>query len=205
MKTKTDCNVSYALSLSVAVNDSTGRTFLPQNPLGVFIRFSRVNYYRKIEFFRNANLRAKDFTLNIPRRIVVVVIESGLTDRDNARIRSQLLHLIKMPRFSFCGIVRMDANARPNPVMSFGEGDSTTHVIRPASVADRQNSPNAGIPRSLEDRVAIRVEARVIQVCMRVNQHSLQSRAVGDIFVETHQHGGILRSNRSSDDHAIGL
>src|SRR5690242_8684936 len=108
-----------------------------------------------------------------------MVIETSLADRNDARICSQLLHLVKMPRLGFGGVVRVDSNACPNPVMNFSDRDSTPHVVRPASVADCQDPSNPAIPGSLKYSIAICVEARIIQVCMRINQHSLQSRAVG--------------------------
>src|SRR5690349_5159061 len=123
------------------MNDSTSRRFFTQYPFGVFIRFSRVHDYRKIKLLRNTNLPTKNLALNISRGVVIVIIETGLADRNDARISRQLLHLIKMARLCFSCIVWVYPKTRPDPIVSFSDRNPATHVVWTASIADSQNAP----------------------------------------------------------------
>src|SRR5213593_2960271 len=65
----------------------------------------------------------------------------------------------------------MNAGAGINPVVGLSDCDSTTHFVRTTAVADREDFANAGVPRPPEDSFAVVVEAGIVEVRVRVNQH----------------------------------
>src|SRR5262249_32104128 len=102
----------------------------------------------------------------------------------------------------------MNAYTCVDPVIRGRDGNPTPHIVRALPVADREYPPNTGIPRTLNDRLPIRIESGVIEMGVRINEHgsdepSSQTRAVAHVFGEAHQHWLIVVSERSGYDHAV--
>jgi hypothetical protein len=85
----------------------------------------------------------------------------------------QFRNELVMAFFDMGRIMRMNSHTGVNPIMSLGDWNSTTHIIRPGPVTDRQNSADAGVPGSLENGVPVRIKSRIVEMSMRVNQHGL--------------------------------
>src|SRR5438128_1433726 len=103
----------------------------------------------QIEPSRQFHLPAKNRSLGVPRRIVVVIVESRLPYCYNLAMGRQPFHELKMALLDLRGIVGMHADAGTNPVVSFGDGDAASHIIGACAVADGQNSMNSRFTGSL--------------------------------------------------------
>src|SRR5437867_5510328 len=137
----------------------------------VVVGISCVDDHRQIELLRYRQLPAEYFALNIAWRIVVVVIEAGFADRQHARMPDELFHQAVMPFFDFRSIVWMDTGACIDPVVFFGDWNSTSHLVGTTAVSDRQYLSDSRIPGALEYGIAIVVKARVVDVSVGINQH----------------------------------
>ena len=68
-------------------------------------------------------------------------------------------------------VMRMDADAGVDPIVSFSERDAAAHCIRTAAIADRQDLTDAGIPCPLQDRIAVIIKTGIVDVSVRIDKH----------------------------------
>src|ERR1043166_9547436 len=95
-----------------------------------------------------------------------------------------------MPFLRARRIVRVNTNAGHDPFVHFGDRNTATHIVRTAAVPNRQNAPHTRIPCPLQDALTIPIEAGIIQVRMRVDEHDLW-------VTSTVRHWQRLRGSRS--------
>src|SRR5438105_5547931 len=141
-----------------AMDHSTRRCLGLEKSDRVVVGISCVDDHRQIELLRYRQLPAEYFALNIAWRIVVVVIEAGFADRQHARMPDELFHQAVMPFFDFRSIVWMDTGACIDPVVFFGDWNSTSHLVGTTAVSDRQYLSDSRIPGALEYGIAIVVK-----------------------------------------------
>src|SRR5687768_4099596 len=84
-----------------------------------------------------------------------------------------------MPFLDLRGVVRMDTDTGPNPVIGLGNGDAASHVVGACAVTDRQNSMNSRLARPLDHRLPVIRITRIVQVSVRVNEHYFKRAPLG--------------------------
>ena len=90
------------------------------------------------------------------RRMVVVVVEAGFADGDDARVRpGQPLDLVIGAVGDAGGIVRMDADGCPDVGVLLGHGDGVAHLVEPRAGADADEGLDAGRAGAVEDGAAL--------------------------------------------------
>ena len=77
---------------------------------------------------------------------------------------------VQMLRCDFFGFVRVNTNARVNPIMLFGERDGGVEFFRTRPGANSEQSTNAGVASALEHGFAIVSELRKIDVRVGVDE-----------------------------------
>jgi hypothetical protein len=134
----------------------------------VILGIARVNDNRQPRLGCNRYLGGKSRALGFSRRVVVVVVETALTDRDGgakqlAKLRDIAL-LVESGR-----IMGMDARGSEDEAGVFGSGRSreSRHVER---LSDADDSRRARIAGAGDYRVAVAVERRVREVGVAVDE-----------------------------------
>src|SRR5262249_6270301 len=82
-ETDTQRKIRKSIARRKAMNYAMGRSMFFQNNLCVFVCITSMNDHRQIEFPGEFDLAAEHLTLHVARRIVVVVIQARLSDRDD--------------------------------------------------------------------------------------------------------------------------
>src|SRR5262245_27414331 len=83
----------------------------------------------------------------------------------------QLPHLRIVRFLDFGRVMRVYADTRVDPIVRLGYRNTAPHLFRPAAVAYRQDRSNAGVPRALQHSVAVGVEARIVEMCVGIDEH----------------------------------
>ena len=106
----------------------------------------------------DTHLLDEHIALDVTRRVVVVVIQSDLADRDDFRVRREF----GKPSIGFAvglrGIVRMHTNGRVNKWITVRQADAHFEVRRSVAGADRHHRFDAGGERPLDHGFAVVVE-----------------------------------------------
>jgi len=148
-------------------DDSSGPSLVEQRSRVVF-RFSRVNDDRETHLGSKSYLGRKRRALRWTRRIVVVVVEPALTDRD--RSAKKLTESGDVALFVESGrIVRMDARRRENKRRVLG-GECSRDRRCFERFADADDSHRARVAGAGDYRVAVAVERRVREVGVAVDE-----------------------------------
>jgi hypothetical protein len=92
-------------------NDACGASFVDYRA-SIILGVSGVNDDGLTQLRREGDLRRQGSALRVARRIVVMVVEAALADRDRGA-SEQLTKLRKIPRcVERCGVVGMDSGGR---------------------------------------------------------------------------------------------
>ena len=115
---------------------------------------------------RLLELPAKHSGLHVPRRMIVVIVESDFAPRDHARMPSQpvefrVMRVGRVPR-----LVRMDPHGSIDPIILLGIRNRGPELFEFRSVADGQQGSNARCLRALEHRIAVGIEVGNIHMRM---------------------------------------
>lgn len=102
--------------------------------------------------------------LDVSGRMVVPVVESDLSDGDDAGMGGESLHGIEVRRGEQARFVGMDSDGGVNPGIALGEGNGTGDIVRAVSVADGEKSTDACVIGALDGGVKIRGELRAVEV-----------------------------------------
>jgi hypothetical protein len=132
------------------MQNATGHPGIAQYLPGILIGLACMDDNGQLQTGRKLQLPSKNIALHVTRRIVVVVVESGLSDSQHPRVGGQTLHHLEMPLFNLRGVVWVNSDAGVDPGLGLGHGDAASHIVRPASIANRQNAADAGVPRTLD-------------------------------------------------------
>ena len=103
-------------------------------------------------------------------RVIVKIIEADFAPGDDFGMLREAGEFVQMLRCDFFGFVRMNANARVNPIVPFGERDRGVEFFWPRPGADSEQSTNAGVASALKHGFAIVSELRKIDVRMGVDE-----------------------------------
>src|SRR6185436_14680776 len=117
------------------MKDAAAHSRFEKNAFGVLIRVACVNNGRQAQFFRNLKLPPKNLSLNVAGRMIVVVVEPGLANREDLPATGKVPHQTVVSLFNFGSIVRMDADTGGDPVVLLRDGEPAAHVIRTAAIS----------------------------------------------------------------------
>ena len=108
-----------------------------------------------------------------PRRLVVVVVEPGLADRHDLRMRRQPDQLVGRDVELLGGVVRMRADRAIDLVMRLGDRQHAGEALHPRR--DRHHAADACSDRARDHRIALLGEVREIEMAMAVDEQPFQS------------------------------
>src|SRR5258708_38229328 len=97
--------------------------------------------------------------LNIPRRVVVKIVEADFSPGDDFRALRKLGHFFEVGLLGELRFVRMNSNRGVNEIMLLGELHGAVESARALSNADGQNIRDPGFPGASNHLLAIRIEA----------------------------------------------
>src|SRR3546814_16110175 len=78
---------------------------------------------RQTRLLRRMDVTAKTVPLPRPVALVVMIIEPGLADADDARVRGARHQLRRIDIGMMVSVVRVDADARPDVAVRLGRGE----------------------------------------------------------------------------------
>ncbi len=136
----------------------------------VRVRVAAVDHERQPGAAGLADEAAEMALLHLGRRMLVVVVEPGLPDRDDLRMRPQAAELVPGVVGDVARVVGMDRDRGED--VGIGVGDRDRRVVareRPAG-ADRDHAADAGGAGAGDHRVAVGRERRLVEVAMGVDQ-----------------------------------
>src|SRR5438445_12436081 len=85
---------------------------------------------------RESHLVAENTRLRFARRMIVVIVESDFSPRDDFRMLSQPRQFFQVLRCDFLRLVWMNANRGVNTVLLFVKGQRGIYLLRPRADAD---------------------------------------------------------------------
>ena len=98
-----------------------GPAEVAQRREGVLLSLPRVDHDRQPEVRGELKVRVERTLLIFLRRVVAVVVESGLTDRDDFRVKRALAHLLDLIVAVAGSLVRMHADDRVDVIVRAGQ------------------------------------------------------------------------------------
>ena len=118
----------------------------------------------RVGFSGHANVDPEQVLLNLPVRMVVIVVEPGLADADHARVRSGFQKRGLAQIGMTIGLVRMDADTGPDIAFTLGRGDD----VGPFALAGRdvEKSAHARLSRAPENLGLIFDQALVVEMAV---------------------------------------
>ena len=135
----------------------------------VLFRVSRVNNHRFFQFSRQCDLSAKSCALRVARRIVVVIVEAALADRDRTALEEftkpgNVTALVERSR-----VVWMDPGCGEHKTRIVGRALSreSRYLER---LSDANDGRRARIASTGDYRVAVAGEGRVREVGVAVDE-----------------------------------
>lgn len=166
-----------------AVVEHAGPTkclFFLQDPESFAIGFAVVDDDRLIQFQRELNLRAETGSLRVAGGVVVVIIEAHLTKGDAARIGGKLADRRRHLVGPILGIVRMNADGKPNVGVPIRHSSGTSHTRDFVTRPDGDHARHAGGsgPRNRGVYPVISAEYIGIQVAVTVGEHRASTLVV---------------------------
>ena len=166
-----DREFSQRSGAGVAVQHSrrTDRARFPDHRSGVVLGISGVNDQWLLHFRRESDLRGKRGALQVPRRVVVVVVEPAFTDGDRgvAQQVSQARDVAR--RIEASGVVGMNARRRENK-SRIGSRDLGGEQRRRQRLTDADDPDRARPAGASDYRVAVAGERRVREVGVAVDE-----------------------------------
>ena len=107
--------------------------FLAQDRGGIVLGIAGVDDDRQPGLARGGDMRAEARLLPVAVAMVVIIIEPALADADDARMRGALDQLGGVDIGMLVGLVRMDADRRPDIGLALGGGDARRPIRSRAS------------------------------------------------------------------------
>src|SRR6266516_3215932 len=103
---------------------------------------------------------AEDRGLHVARGVVVKIIQANFAPGDDFGMLCEESEFVQMLRCDFFGFVRVNTNARVNPIVLVGERDSSVEFFRTRPGANSEQCTNTGVASALEHGFAIVSELR---------------------------------------------
>jgi hypothetical protein len=141
---------------------------LADQPERLVVRVAAVDEHRLADPARQRELASERALLGFTRREVAKEIEASLADRDDARTAGQPLDLGERRLVGLGGFVRMNPDRRPHIGLARGQcrrGARGAHIG-----SNREDAPDTGSPRALEDGVEVAGELGEVQVRVGVEE-----------------------------------
>jgi len=129
-----------------------------------------MNHNRQLQFAGKLELSSQYVELGLAVRVVIEVIQADFAEGQNLGGFGQETDFIAMCVAEVTGLVGMDPNRRIDPIVLFRNGKRGAKSVRCGASADCHDTGNPGSAGSFNDRVAVRVEGRVVQVSMGINE-----------------------------------
>src|SRR5260370_26050666 len=121
----------------------------------------------QFELARDADLAAKHPCGDFARRVIIVVVEPGLSDADAFGMRSEPAHGGKILRRFARRLMRMRADGEEDTVVPFGDFD---YARRPGDArADRDHPLDAARVSARDDGVEVVGEVGKVEVAVTVD------------------------------------
>ena len=98
---------------------------------GVLLRVARVDDQRQPGLPRRVDVRLEPLALRVAVGLVVIIVEPALADRDHARMCRSLDQRGSAEVGMRVGLVRVDADARPDVGIALGGGDDVAPLALP--------------------------------------------------------------------------
>jgi|SRR5215469_2122140 len=133
---------------------------------------------------RDFHLAKKDLLLYVTRRVIVVVVETNLTEPNYARIARKGFEFCVIALRRQLGFMRVNTDAGVDPIVLISDADSAIERARSGAAADSKNVYDASGPSALQHFVTISVEPGAFQMRVGIDQHLLEAGAYGDVFEE---------------------
>jgi len=150
-------------------SSDASRLRFPNDRTSIVLRFSGVDDDRLSQLAGERDLGREGHALSLARRIVVVIIESALPDRDG-RIRHECAQLRDVPRgLEDCRVVWMDSRGREDK-FRIVTGDLRGYSRRIQRLPDANDRDRARIAGARDYRVAVAGERRVREVGVAVDE-----------------------------------
>ena len=141
--------------------------FVLENFAHRVVGFARMHDQRQAAVARGGDMGAENLRLHVARAVIVMKIESAFADADHLRLLRQFQQVARGQVRVFARLMRMRAHRRPDIAVRLGQRVNRVE-IRDA-VADIQHQPNARLTRTRDDRLAVLIELRRMQVDVRIN------------------------------------
>ena len=132
------------------------------------MRLPRMQGDRFADAARRLQLPAHHVHLATTRRQIAIEIKSDLADNGDSRVLRHLLQRVEIDVGRRRGIVRVDADGGEHAPVPLSQGDGEA-AVRGVD-AERQDDSDAGFARALDHSVAIRIELRVVDVAVRIDE-----------------------------------
>ena len=116
------------------------------------------------------HLRAKNGGLHVAWGVVVKIIEANFAPGDDFGMLREASEFVQMLRCDFFGFVRVNANARVNPIVLFGEWESGVEFFWTGTGTNSEERANAGVASAHEHGFSIISELRKIDVRVGVDE-----------------------------------
>ncbi len=139
--------------------------------IGAVLAGAAVDEDGKFDGGGELELLAEDALLHLSRRVVVMVVESDFSDGDDLRVMGEALHEFEVGGGEQARFVRVDADGGVDPEVLLGEGDGAGEVVGAVSVANGEQSSDAGVVGALDDRFAIGGELGAVEMGVGVEEH----------------------------------
>ena len=110
--------------------------------------------------------------LLLPRRVVIIIIETDLADREHLRVSQQMVQFLECGRAGELGLVGMNAGRGQDARYSGFAGVAAAqfqrllHGVRPVADANRQNRTHALLPGPLQQLIPVGIVPRAVKMCV---------------------------------------
>src|SRR3546814_10639887 len=99
------------------------RHLLAKQRQRIRLRIAAMDDDRQTRLLRHMDVTAKTVPLPRPVALVLMIIEPGLADADDARVRGARHQLRRIDIGMMVSVVRVDADARPDVAVRLGRGE----------------------------------------------------------------------------------
>jgi len=140
-----------------------------EDPGHVVVGIAGVDHQRQLGFPGRGDMAEERGALCLAGRTVVVVVEPGLADRHDLRMRRQRDQFLGRHIGLFMRAVRMRADGAIDGGMRLGDGANRIEAAHPRR--DGHHQPDARSVRPLDQPDTILVELREIEMAMAVDEH----------------------------------
>ena len=152
-----ECRTRFVGATGEAMKDRARRdAFAIEDTKGVVPRVARVDDEWKIVGVRQRNLRGEHRLLHVAGRVVVVVVEARLADRDHLGVIEQRSDAVE----ASLRVVGMDAGGRPHSLVGLGNTHRDLRLLEVGPDGDQAGDPCRA--RLDDDAVVIGAQVAVV-------------------------------------------